>query len=372
LLSSDPWQPAGDVTDHGWYRNVTFENGKPHCQAVAILSRIFYMYRPVREEIRDPETGLFEKIIMKQKFAADLWQISRQALADMFGFSVREIDSSLDTLKRHDLIWTELRTLMINGNRVSNVMYIGLNLLKLKEISTPITFERNSYSNEKDNLSHPDVRPRAVKCKTNTKTSRKTSQKPTTSLSPPATQDNNSSSVDCITKIPSEILSLIPNSKKKEHHLETVALAVAISGKETVRYNILRALEKSTEDDPWGHVMSMLRDLSNGYDWYSSVREKEAGRAKKVEDKTEKLRLEGEEADRRRQAEEAENRKVDSWFGRAEESMQKWIFEEAECRAKKDAGAGELLLCGDQLRSYVRAVCQDIINRRLIAMKKAA
>jgi hypothetical protein len=147
---------------------------------------------------------------------------------------------------------------------------------------------------------------------------------------------------------------------------------VAIYGKETVRYNILRALEKSTEDDPWGHVMAMLRDLSNGYDWYSSVREKEAGRAKEVEDKTEKLRLEGEEADRRRQAEEAENRKVDSWFGRAEESMQKWIFEEAECRAKKDAGGGELLLCGDQLRSYVRAVCQDIINRRLIAMKKAA
>lgn len=176
-LADSSWKPTGDTLDHAWYRNVLLPSGRPHMAAIAILGRVVYMYRPViRQTINDE--GLVVGTEVRQKFAADAWQCSREALADMFGFGIREVDAALVHLdKELAVIKRERRTVVINGVRCSNVLYLCLNVSKLKEISTPITFKRNSSDAETEELPRPAARAASPKRKTYTKISQQSSLK---------------------------------------------------------------------------------------------------------------------------------------------------------------------------------------------------
>lgn len=171
------WAPGGDSIPHGWYRNIQ-RSGKPHHQAVALLGRIVYMYRPVPKQ--DPVTGLV--IGVAQKFAADQWQQSREALASHFGFSKKEIDSALHTLKQLGLVSTELRTLIVSGQRLSNVLHIGINAQRIKEISTPISRTGDSSTPSQPKGFPGRDKPVPQQGKTNTKIPQKTAQETTTPL----------------------------------------------------------------------------------------------------------------------------------------------------------------------------------------------
>ena len=72
----------GNVIDHGWFKTLTLENGKPNIVAITILGEIVYWYKPT--EIRSEE---FNQIQYKQKFKADMLQKNYQQLADSFGFT---------------------------------------------------------------------------------------------------------------------------------------------------------------------------------------------------------------------------------------------------------------------------------------------
>jgi hypothetical protein len=111
------------------------------------------MYRPV--DILDPRNQLV--IGRAQKFEADLWQQSRRSLATHFGMSLNDVDAALDALKRLGVIWTELRTIFVKGQRMSNTMYIGLNTQKLLEISTPMVLQTDSYTSGEGELSEPSA-----------------------------------------------------------------------------------------------------------------------------------------------------------------------------------------------------------------------
>lgn len=127
--------------DQGWFKHLTLDNGKPYMVAISVLSEIFYWYKPT--EIRDEETN---EIRYKQKFKADKLQKSYIQLADTFGFTKRQVKDACDYLKDRGLITIEFRTIVVNGVRCNNVMYVEPIPEEIMKISIlyqdPITLER--------------------------------------------------------------------------------------------------------------------------------------------------------------------------------------------------------------------------------------
>lgn len=216
-----------------------------------------------------------------------MWQTSRQALAETFGFTLREVDSALSTLRKSGVVYTELRSITINGVKLSNVLYIGLNLLRLKEISTPVTFERNTSNSVTIEVQRQNVSPISLKSETYTKTSLQTSQKTTTRTKTCKLEKSSSPSAPPPTpkskfNIPESILNLMPANKQNDNELSKVSAAISASSEEVVVFNITRALAKAKKDDPWGMVAVMLTDLAfKNIDWYAKDRERIAERKEK-------------------------------------------------------------------------------------------
>ncbi|MFB5552667.1 DnaD domain-containing protein [Bacillus cereus] len=109
----------GNVIDHGWFKTLTLDNGKPNIVAITILGEIVYWYKPT--EVRSEESC---QVQYKQKFKADTLQKSYQQLADSFGFTKRQVKEACDFLKERGLIKIEFRTILVNGTRCNNVMYV--------------------------------------------------------------------------------------------------------------------------------------------------------------------------------------------------------------------------------------------------------
>ncbi|PFU84774.1 primosomal replication protein N [Bacillus cereus] len=109
----------GNVIDHGWFKTLTLDNGKPNIVAITILGEIVYWYKPT--EVRSEESS---QVQYKQKFKADTLQKSYQQLADSFGFTKRQVKEACDFLKERGLIKIEFRTILVNGTKCNNVMYV--------------------------------------------------------------------------------------------------------------------------------------------------------------------------------------------------------------------------------------------------------
>jgi hypothetical protein len=166
------WAPTGDLIDHSWFRYDRRKN-KPYYQAILLLGRITYMFRPV--DVLDPRNQLV--VGRAQKFEADLWQQSRRSLAAYFGMSMNDVDAALEALKRIGVIWTELRTIVVKGQRMSNTMYIGLNTMILREISTPMVLQTHSYTSAQGELSDSSTIAMGLQRDTNTEITQKITQK---------------------------------------------------------------------------------------------------------------------------------------------------------------------------------------------------
>jgi hypothetical protein len=166
------WAPTGDIIDHSWFRHIRRKD-KPYYQAILLLGRIAYMYRSV--DVLDPRNQLV--IGRAQKFEADLWQQSRRSLATYFGMSMNDVDAALEALKRIGVVWTELRTIVVKGQRMSNTMYIGLNTKILHEISTPMVLQTDSYTSGEIELSANSTIAMGLQRDTNTEITRKITQK---------------------------------------------------------------------------------------------------------------------------------------------------------------------------------------------------
>ncbi|SKC61975.1 hypothetical protein [Maledivibacter halophilus] len=167
----------GNIIDNGWIENLRYDNGKPNMNAILILSEIYYWYKPTL--IRDEATG--KAIGYKQKFKADKLQKSYQALGDRFGISKRQAKLACDFLKEKGLIEIEFRTIVVNGKKLNNVMFIQLIPGELKKITgidrvlvkddPPVTTECKRVLQQDVGGSYNEMyHPPTTECKTNTKT----------------------------------------------------------------------------------------------------------------------------------------------------------------------------------------------------------
>ncbi|PED78958.1 DnaD domain-containing protein [Bacillus toyonensis] len=134
----------GNVIDHGWFKTITLDNGKPNMVAISILGEVVYWYKPT--EVRDEHSN---NVRYKQKFKADTLQKSYQQFADSFGFTKRQVKDACDYLKGRGLVRIEFRTVFANGTKCNNVMFIEPVPEEIQKISilywengTPPTLER--------------------------------------------------------------------------------------------------------------------------------------------------------------------------------------------------------------------------------------
>ncbi|KMP17951.1 DnaD domain protein [Bacillus paranthracis] len=162
----------GNVIDHGWFKTLTLDNGKPNMVAISILGEVVYWYKPT--EVRDEHSN---NVRYKQKFKADTLQKSYQQFADSFGFTKRQVKDACDYLKDRRLVRIEFRTVFVNGTRCNNVMFIEPIPEEIQKISilywengTPPTLERKRVLQPNVPPSYDKTEePPTFKRKTNTK-----------------------------------------------------------------------------------------------------------------------------------------------------------------------------------------------------------
>ena len=162
----------GNVIDHGWFKTLTLDNGKPNRVAISILGEVVYWYKPT--EVRDEHSN---NVRYKQKFKADTLQKSYQQFADSFGFTKRQVKDACDYLKDRRLVRIEFRTVFVNGTRCNNVMFIEPIPEEIQKISilywengTPPTLERKRVLQPNVPPSYDKTEePPTFKRKTNTK-----------------------------------------------------------------------------------------------------------------------------------------------------------------------------------------------------------
>ncbi|HDR7786986.1 DNA replication protein DnaD [Bacillus cereus] len=161
----------GNVIDHGWFKTLTLDNGKPNMVAISILGEVVYWYKPT--EVRDEHSN---NVRYKQKFKADTLQKSYQQFADSFGFTKRQVKDACDYLKDRRLVRIEFRTVFVNGTRCNNVMFIEPIPEEIQKISilywengTPPTLERKRVLQPNVSPSYDKTEePPTFKRKTNT------------------------------------------------------------------------------------------------------------------------------------------------------------------------------------------------------------
>ncbi|MBG9842163.1 MULTISPECIES: DnaD domain-containing protein [Bacillus cereus group] len=161
----------GNVIDHGWFKTLTLDNGKPNMVAISILGEVVYWYKPT--EVRDEHSN---NVRYKQKFKADTLQKSYQQFADSFGFTKRQVKDACDYLKDRRLVRIEFRTVFVNGTRCNNIMFIEPIPEEIQKISilywengTPPTLDRKRVLQPNVSPSYDKTEePPTFKRKTNT------------------------------------------------------------------------------------------------------------------------------------------------------------------------------------------------------------
>jgi uncharacterized protein YjbJ (UPF0337 family) len=155
---------TGNVIDLKWFKHLKLESKKPDSLAILLLGDIVYWYRPI--EVRDEETGLVTGY--RKKFAADKLQRSYGAFAEAYGYTKDQVKDALKRLEDAKVIDLDFRHPTINGQKLGNVLYIGLNVDRLAEISSPLSPLKVIGS--KEETPHPP----AFKDDTNTETTTET------------------------------------------------------------------------------------------------------------------------------------------------------------------------------------------------------
>jgi DnaD/phage-associated family protein len=122
---------TGNVIPLEWFNHIRRPNGKPYDIAIMLLSDIVYWHRPI--EIRDEKTGKVTGY--RKKFAADKLQRDYNGFSSLYGYTKNQVRDALAHLAEMGLIDLDWRHPVINGKQFGNVLYIGLDVDKVLEIT---------------------------------------------------------------------------------------------------------------------------------------------------------------------------------------------------------------------------------------------
>jgi hypothetical protein len=140
-----------------------------------ILADIVYWHRPTI--VRDEKTG--QQVGVYKKFKRDKLQRSRRYYVSLFGYSMNQVSEALKFLVEQGVITTELRQDIKTkaGAKLGNVMFIDLNVPRLKQIT---------YTEKTDTLPQKNRHPTQKNRDTNTETTPEITTEITTLFPAPA------------------------------------------------------------------------------------------------------------------------------------------------------------------------------------------
>lgn len=179
----------GNVIPHNWYKHIKLDSGKPDLAGIIILSEIVYWYRPAVE--KDEASG--RVIGMKKRFKADLLQRTYDSFSEQFGLTKRQAQDAMGRLEALGLVKRHLRTIMANGTKLGNVLFIEL----MPEMLEAITFDGDPSNVKKGEVSRKKEKGVTLKRETNTESTTKNTtettqrEKKETSSSPSSLVDMN-------------------------------------------------------------------------------------------------------------------------------------------------------------------------------------
>ena len=140
---------SGNVIPQIWYRvfvKSDLKHPKPHLLAINILADIVYWYRP--REIRDESSG--QIIGYQKKFRDDLLQRSYTQIAEQFGCSPRQAKDAVVFLEQMGVVRRVFRTIEAKGMVYNNVLYIDLDVNRLRELTYPTDESTSANTSDHD------------------------------------------------------------------------------------------------------------------------------------------------------------------------------------------------------------------------------
>lgn len=126
----------GNIIPHTWYDHLRYPSGKPHLNAIIILSEIVYWYRPVA--VKDERTGRL--LGQRKKFEGEWLQRTRGSFSDQFGLTKKQAKDAFNFLEDKGVIRILVKKSikLPNGKKLGNVPYIALNPEKVHEFNEPL------------------------------------------------------------------------------------------------------------------------------------------------------------------------------------------------------------------------------------------
>lgn len=125
---------CGNIIPQIWHKTIVSEKtGKADLIAINILADIAYWYRPAEE--RDELTG--ETVGYHPKFAADILQRSYDDLAEHFGISKGQAKCAVIRLEQLGVVRRVFRKISVGGISIPNVLFLALNVDRLRELTYP-------------------------------------------------------------------------------------------------------------------------------------------------------------------------------------------------------------------------------------------
>jgi hypothetical protein len=137
----------GNLVPDTWFGFLTHDNGKPNLVAIILLSDITYWYRP---------TVNADGEVCGKRFKADLLEKNHRELISKFGFTPKQVRDALKFLEARGLVTLQRRTVPTRRRLLHNVLFIGLNVPLLAEITNPgldaPRGDRRDLHGQEDNL----------------------------------------------------------------------------------------------------------------------------------------------------------------------------------------------------------------------------
>lgn len=141
----------GNLIPKSWFAHIKYKNIRgEYCDylAVNILSEIVYWYRP---KIIKGSAG--KTLGICKRFVGDKLRRTYESFATQFNATIKQVKSSIKLLKSLSLIELEFRTILVDGKKTPNVLYLNCNPQKIAEI-TPL---RSKKSNSPDSTQIGDI-----------------------------------------------------------------------------------------------------------------------------------------------------------------------------------------------------------------------
>ena len=167
-IEMSSFQVTGNTIDHTWSKFILRENGTVDPVAKDMLGEIVYWYRPQIE--RNFDTG---DIVVLKKYKADLLQISYAQLEIRLGYTKRQLEEGFKTLERVGVAQRVFRTIVAQGQKISNVLFIRLNPKKLSELREIELKKSDTYHVKTGHPSTLNATPPTLKRDTNTETTQR-------------------------------------------------------------------------------------------------------------------------------------------------------------------------------------------------------